>query len=70
MMEVDLRVNVETSILLVTAYEGSAIVYLDFSLNFMVAYIWFFYVDKVLKKFSSISKLWNVAGSRRDRKIQ
>lgn len=39
MMEVDLRVNVETSILLVTAYEGSAIVYLDFSLNFMVAYI-------------------------------
>lgn len=39
MMEVDLRVNVETSILLVTAYKGSAIVYLDFSLNFMVAYI-------------------------------
>lgn len=39
MMEVDLRVNVETSILLVTTYEGSTIVYLDFSLNFMVAYI-------------------------------
>lgn len=37
MMEVDLRVGVETSILSATTYEGSAIVYLDFSLKFMVA---------------------------------